>query len=551
MIQSVALDILKTGVNVFLTGEPGSGKTYVINQYIEYLKDHGVEPAVTASTGIAATHIGGMTVHSFCGIGIKGELTPYDLEDLMQKEAVVKRASKTEVLVIEEISMLDARIVDMIDTAMRTLRGDSRPFGGVQVIFVGDFYQLPPIGRRGSTVFAFESLAWQSTKPVTCYLHEQYRQEDKIYLDILTSIRKRNIEHKHHKTLSERKVTKESVSKIIATRLYSHNEDVDKINIEELTKLSGRRRVFGMKTKGSKGLIEGLKRGCLSPEKLELKEGAVVMFTKNNFDRGYVNGTIGTVIDFTISGWPLIKTNQGDEIEIEDHDWNMEDNGKIRATITQVPLRLAWAITVHKSQGMSLDSAIIDLSRAFEYGQGYVALSRVRKLDGLYLLGVNERAFEVHPSVNQKDGWFKSHSEIAGERFSQIALDELKGMHENFLLGIGGTIEVQDRKKEKTDTYESTLALVKDGNNIEEIAHDRKKSLSTIFKHIEKLCGENKLSRKDVMYLWNEAGRTDDDLEEIDEAFSELDTDRLTPVFKYFKEEYSFNELRLARLINK
>lgn len=545
MTQATALNILKTGVNIFLTGEPGSGKTHVINQYIAYLRDHGVEPAVTASTGIAATHIGGMTVHSFCGIGVKDELSPYDLEELTQREALVKRAKRTDVLIIEEVSMLDARVIDMIDQAMRALRSDQRAFGGVQVIFVGDFYQLPPVGR--DSVFAFQSRAWQAAKPVTCYLHEQFRQEDEVFLDILTSIRGRTISYKHHQLLSKRKVT--DVEKIVATKLYSHNEDVDVINGRELSKLSARKRVFDMTTRGSKGLVEQLKRGCLSPEKLELKEGAVVMFTKNNFERGYVNGTIGTVIDITRAGWPLVRTKQGDEIEVEPHDWSIEDNGKIKATITQVPLRLAWAITVHKSQGMSLDAAIVDLRKAFEYGQGYVALSRVRTLEGLHLLGVNERAFEVHPSINEKDMWFQTHSRVAEERFSELTKDELNALHENFLVGIGGSIEVVERCVEMGDTYEVTCQLIKEGKSLDEIAQLRKKSIATIFRHVEKLYNEKKLEKDEITYLWTESGHTDDELEEIRRVFISCDTRKLTPVYKEFKDVYSYNELRLARLL--
>ena len=551
MTQDVALNILKTGVNVFLTGEPGSGKTHTINQYISYLRDHGVEPAVTASTGIAATHIGGMTIHSFSGIGIKTEMSEYDLEELTQRESLVKRARKTDVLIIEEISMFDARAIDMVDQAMQALRADGRPFGGMQVIFVGDFYQLPPIAKNNTAVFAFESRSWQNAKPVTCYLSEQHRQEDDVYLEILTSIRSRNISFSHRKHLSSRKTDKEQVSDITATKLFSHNEDVDRINEEELNKISERKKTFNMSNKGSKSLVEQLKRGCLSPERLDLKVGAVVMFTKNNFERGYVNGTIGTVTDFTVAGWPLVETLSGDEIEVEPHDWNIEDNGRVKATITQIPLRLAWAITVHKSQGMSLDSAIIDLSRAFEYGQGYVALSRVRTLEGLYLLGVNERAFEVHPAVSQKDQWFKSHSDAAGARFTELTHNELKDLHNNFITGVGGTLEIQKRKKKNADTYTETCDLVKEGKGIEEIAHIRKKTPSTIFKHIEKLEREGKISRDEIKYLWDESGRSENELQEIKKTFKTCDTDRLTPVFKELDEKYGFNELRLARLLMK
>ena len=150
MKQEQALQILKTGANVFLTGEPGAGKTYVTNRYIEWLRERGVEPAITASTGIAATHVGGMTVHAWSGIGIKRDLSEWDLEALLERESLVRRVRGTAVLIIDEVSMLDARTLGMVDRAVRTLRGSERPFGGLQVVFVGDFFQLPPVNKENA-----------------------------------------------------------------------------------------------------------------------------------------------------------------------------------------------------------------------------------------------------------------------------------------------------------------------------------------------------------------------------------------------------------------
>ncbi len=162
MTQEQALDVLKTGGNVFLTGEPGAGKTFVINQYIAWLEACGLKVAVTASTGIAATHIGGMTIHSWSGIGARDTLTRYDLDQIAAKEKVVARIKKTSVLVIDEISMLDGVLLDMLNVICRTIRQSAEPFGGMQVVFVGDFYQLPPITRQGDIMrYAFLSRAWE------------------------------------------------------------------------------------------------------------------------------------------------------------------------------------------------------------------------------------------------------------------------------------------------------------------------------------------------------------------------------------------------------
>src|SRR5690606_5885963 len=171
---------------------------------------------------------------------------------------------------------------------------------------------------------------------------------------------------------------------------------------------------------------------CLSPEMLELKEEAMVMFTKNNFEKGYVNGTLGRVISFdSLSGWPVVKTSDGRTIKVEPTTWEVAEDGKVRASIEQVPLRLAWAITIHKSQGLSLDAAEIDLSKSFVYGQGYVALSRVRALSGLKLVGMNPNALQVDPRVSQQDQRFKEESEEAESVFGEMSAAELGKMQEN------------------------------------------------------------------------------------------------------------------------
>jgi hypothetical protein len=175
-----------------------------------------------------------------------------------------------------------------------------------------------------------------------------------------------------------------------------------------------------MSAKGPQPFVQSLQRGCLSPETLELKRGAVVMFTKNDPAGRYVNGTLGIVEEFgKEDGEPIVMTRSGKRVFAEPATWKIDEGGKERASITQVPLRLAWAMTVHKSQGMSLDAAVIDLSRAFEYGQGYVALSRLRSLSGLHLLGLNERALRVHPAAVEKDAEFRAASEAARAALSR------------------------------------------------------------------------------------------------------------------------------------
>ncbi len=459
MTQEQALNILKTGANVFLTGEPGSGKTHTINNFVGYLRACDVEPAITASTGIAATHIGGMTIHSWSGIGIKTKLDKYDLDKIASSEYIVKRVNRTKVLIIDEISMLSANMLDMLDLVCREIKQNAESFGGIQIILVGDFFQLPPIVKNDyekdnkqisltaeallPRIFAYDSGAWERSHLVTCYLTEQYRQDDADFLSLLSGIRANNFSPEHSKHLNKRQIDQEDMPENV-TKLFSHNVDVDRVNSNELAKLDGETKIFKMNSSGNEKLVEVMKKGCLSPENLELKIDAVVMCTKNNQKEHFVNGTLGVVVGFDeFNGYPIIKNRNGRNITIAPMDWTVEENGKIRAQITQVPLRLAWAMTVHKSQGMSMDAAVMDLSQVFEYGQGYVALSRVRRLSGLYLLGLNEQALKVHPEILKKDVDFKNKSAETIEVFGKISEAELKKMHDNFVMACGGKVKKQ------------------------------------------------------------------------------------------------------------
>lgn len=442
MNQQQALAILKTGANVFLTGEPGAGKTHTVNRYVEYLRAHGIEPALTASTGIAATHIGGMTLHSWSGIGIAESLSMYDLDRISSNEKIYLRLNKTKVLIIDEVSMLDARTLSMVESVCRATRRNETAFGGLQVVLVGDFFQLPPVARDGRVAqFAFQSDAWQKARPVTCYLDGQYRQDDRDFLALLAAIRCDSVDEGHFECLRERISAANAVPKDIV-KLYSHNADVDKINDKHLASLGGKAQVFGMKKHGPAPLIESLLRGCLSPEQLVLKVGAAVMFTRNSQQGRFVNGTLGTVHSFDKdTGFPVVKTHAGATITAEPMEWVIGDQGKALATLAQVPLRLAWAMTIHKSQGMSLDAALIDLGSAFEYGQGYVALSRLRRLSGLYLVGCNERATQVHPEVLAQDRAFRAASDAASAHLATLSSEQLTERADRFLIASGGTLE--------------------------------------------------------------------------------------------------------------
>jgi hypothetical protein len=561
MTQETALSILKTGGNVFLTGEPGAGKTYVINQYIKWLEAAGLSVAVTASTGIAATHIGGLTIHSWSGVGTRDSLNAYDLDQITTKERLVKRIKKNNVLIIDEISMLDGKLLDMVDIICRTIRNSAEAFGGMQVVCVGDFFQLPPISRMGDmTRYAFESRAWEHTRPLICYITEQFRQEDELLLSLLGSIRKGEIEEDHYNLLKEQ--TDIAYPDIEPTRLYTHNADVDAVNSAKLAELGGSSKNYKMTARGNKIMQESLIRNCLSPAQLFLKEDAMVMCTKNNFEAGYVNGTLARVVGFdSYAGHPIIETADKRRITIEPVSWEVSEEGKVLASIEQLPLRLAWAITVHKSQGMSLDAAEVDLSKSFVYGQGYVALSRVRSLAGLKVLGMNANALMVDPKIIAQDSRFMSESDAAEETFLEMDTEELETMHERFLKANGGKVptaaevaKVKDPLERviKESTQQETKRLLTELGSITKVAEARKFTLSTIISHIETLAEGGELTEAELEEIASkETGWSKKAKKDILIAIDKVGPELLKPIFEETEEKYDYTVIRLVRAFHK
>ena len=564
MNQDQALNILKTGANVFLTGEPGSGKTYTINRYVSYLNSHGIQPAITASTGIAATHICGMTIHSWSGIGIKSRLNKTELQSITTNNYVNKRVASAKVLIIDEISMLPPETLHMIDVICKEIKKDSRSFGGIQVVLVGDFFQLPPITKKYANHdsqenlfeetpirFAYDSSSWKQAEFVTCYITEQYRQDDNDLISILSKIRTNNFDELSLFHIQKRKVDSLKVPDFVP-KLFSHNIDVDVMNDQMLAKIKGVAQFFAMTIKGHEALTKVMKKGCLSPENLFLKIGASVMFTKNNPKEGYVNGTLGIVEKFDKeSGLPIIKIRNGRKIDVSPADWTVEEDGKVKGRLTQIPLRLAWAITVHKSQGISLDEAVIDLSRVFEFGQGYVAISRVKRLSGIYILGFNDMAFKVDPEILKKDKDFYAESVGAEKVFSRFSENEFKRLREKFITICDGEIYSSDivpiNKNSKPSTYDETFKLWKEGKKINEIAKIRSLCENTILSHIEYLVKKTKIGRDELDRIISPNLLRD--VLKIRTVFKNLNTDKLSPVFQHFQGKYSYNELKLVRML--
>jgi len=434
MTQKEALDILKLGYNVYLTGQAGSGKTFLLNKYISYLKKNKVNVAITASTGIAATHMNGVTIHSWSGLGVKEKLTDNDIQKLLRKLYLRKRFLITNVLIIDEISMLHSFQLDFVNRICQAFKKNLEPFGGMQIICSGDFFQLPPVQKNKSddVKFVTESEVWHNMDIKICYLQEQHRHRDPKLSKILADIRNNNINDESLKLLLSRE-NKEVSSIIKPTKLYTHNIDVDAINNLELDKIKGKEFVYNMHSSGKIKLVELLKKSCLVPEELVLKKDAKVMFLKNNFDKGYVNGTLGKVVGFGDNEYPIVKTFSGKKIIATPASWTIEEGDVVKAKISQIPLRLAWAITVHKSQGMTLDAAEIDLSKAFGKGMGYVALSRVKMLEGIKLMGFNEIALEVNSKVINLEKDLLRQSEEAQQHIKTLGILRKKSLQKDFI----------------------------------------------------------------------------------------------------------------------
>ncbi|MCB9819759.1 AAA family ATPase [Candidatus Nomurabacteria bacterium] len=406
MNQKLALEILLADYSALITGPAGSGKTYLLNQFINLAKHEGKHVSVTATTGLAASHLGGTTIHSWSGIGIHDELPPKFHETISKGRREI--IEKTDILIIDEISMLHDYRLDMVDEVCRLVRKKPDvPFGGIQVVMSGDFFQLPPVNRRDSRGggFVVNSDAWRELDPVICYLNEQHRQDDGSLHGILEAMRAQDIRQSHAKALLSRTEMLPPEDQIY-TELYTVNVDVDKQNKAKLSEIEGDEVAYEQTTTGAKNYVESLERSVMAPSVLKLKVGALVMAVKNSPEKRYFNGSLGKVVAFDpATDYPVVEFTNGREVTMEPDTWELRDGEKKRASITQIPLRLAWAITVHKSQGMTLDAALIDLRKAFVEGMGYVALSRVRSLDTLYLKGINRMALQMSDeafAINQQ-----------------------------------------------------------------------------------------------------------------------------------------------------
>ncbi len=421
MNQGLALEILLSGESALLTGPAGTGKTFVLNQFVRLSKAEGKHVSITATTGLAATHLGGTTIHAWAGIGVNDSLPNNFLDHMAKGRREI--IEKTDILIIDEISMLHDFRLDMIDEVCRLVRRKDEPFGGIQLVMSGDFFQLPPVNRNNTRAggFVVNSQVWRELDPTILYMDQQFRQaEGDDLLEILTHMRAGDLRRRHAEKLLER-ADVAPPEDVVLTELHTVNIDVDRINEVQLQKLPGDEVMYTQATTGSANYVENLQRSVLAPGVLTLKEGALVMAVKNDTNRRYANGSIGKVVAFEAgSDYPIVEFLNGKTVTMMPDTWELRDGDKKRASISQIPLRLAWAITVHKSQGMTLDAARIDLRKAFVEGMGYVALSRVKSLSNLYLTGINRTALQISSEAQEIDGTLRSNAKAAAQRFAHL-----------------------------------------------------------------------------------------------------------------------------------
>lgn len=423
--QQTAYNHLLTGKNLLLTGAGGSGKSRLIKVFIEHIQTRTNKTIYfTATTGIAAYNIGGITINSLLGIGT-GKAHPDTLITKIKKQrSLVTRICSMDILIIDEISMMSADLFEKIHIILKYFRRDSRLFGGVQILLSGDWYQLKPVFKEptADTRLLYESEFFKKhfNSKNTINLKKNWRQlDDKLYANILSRIRTGNHTQKDIDTLKTRLVTKSEFPKD-TVRLVSSNAKANKINNDNLKALTTQKYMFTAEYSGVSGetwdfsQLSGYSKSHVQDSdehqleltllkdlysqldlrglnKLKLCEGARVMLVKNtDVERGLVNGAVGTVIRFEkVTGYPIVRFDNELTITIKPIEWELELGG-VKVKSIQIPLMLSWASTIHKCQSLTLDRAVMDLSDCFTDGMVYVALSRVRRLKDVYLESFDE-----------------------------------------------------------------------------------------------------------------------------------------------------------------
>ncbi len=411
--QNVAYEAFLKAKNILITGQAGTGKSHLIKKMVSHCERIRRTCAVTAMTGAAACLINGKTIHSWGSLGVGDKAASFLADKILKSYPKKIKWQRTKVLIIDEVSMMNSIFFELIEEVARLVRGNDNPFGGMQVVLLGDFYQLPPVGKDCS--FCFESKRWKEVISESVILHEVMRQKDPIFQKVLSEVRVNKLSDETINIIQSRVGIEPDISSgIVPTILYSTKKSVDKINKEEFNKLPDENvleyetiyeldgeRITKMKDDDFERYKEIVDKENNYEKILQLSIGAQVMLLKNiDQDKGLVNGSRGVVIGFNSLDIPYVKFMNGEVESIDRHEYIFELSSVTNVIAKQIPLALAWCSTIHKSQGQSLDYVKINIGREiFECGQTYVALSRARNLDGLFIEEFDPSKIRVHPKV--------------------------------------------------------------------------------------------------------------------------------------------------------
>lgn len=394
--QKAAIEKLRGQANVFLTGAAGSGKSHLLRHFLKD-KDPKLFP-VLASTGAAAILIGGRTFHSFFGLGILEGGVQATVERASKNRRLIRRLRETEGIVIDEISMLSSVTLRAAEEIARKARANTRAWGGLRVIAVGDFCQLPPVNPFArEKEWAFLDPTWEKSEFEPAILREIMRTSDKEFLRVLNFVRYGHVNRDVRDYLERRRVR--VPDHFNGTRLFARREDVERQNLERLSKLRTPLHEFATSYAGNAKAIEDFKRHAPIPETISLREGALLMLRQNDPKQRWVNGSLGHLIEVT----PLrlgLRLLSGREVYVDRMDFTLLDaEGLPVATASNFPVTLAYALTIHKAQGATLDQMTVDLRRLWEPGQAYVALSRARASESVWIEGWSESSIFLDPAV--------------------------------------------------------------------------------------------------------------------------------------------------------
>lgn len=556
----------KTDVSLFLTGKAGTGKTTFLREVVRYTKKKCI---VLAPTGIAAVNAGAMTIHSFFQFGlgpfVQGVIEPKS--DFRINKSKLELIRHLQLLIIDEVSMVRADLMDHIDVELRRIRRNSKPFGGVQLLMIGDLQQLPPIAHGGEdellrqyykTLYFFSSAALKSMKYSCIELKNVYRQTDGHFIDILNHARDCTLTSQDISDLNARYIPGFSPKPEDGyIRLMTHNRQVDYVNKTELEKLDSKPYTFVAAVTGTFP-----EESYPTANSLTLKMGAQVMFIKNDPERRFINGTLGEVKSIDKNSIAVRLAESGMVIDVEPMEWqniryqfdeeSKEISSKQIGRFKQYPLKAAWAITVHKSQGLTFDKAIIDVHAAFSPGQAYVALSRCRTLDGLVL------SSPVSASVFMRDNAVDAYMNYISRPVEELAFSscyeyfeyEKKPEPEEVAPVKKVKVNKEKPKKEKKEelrddtgkklnTFEYSYWLYNQGNTVNQIAEKRGLNQSTIEGHLARYVASGDIDVHEFV--------DGDTLQKVEAYCMEHPEEKaLKPIFEHFDAKIPYNVLRMA-----